>query len=444
MPLDREDTLKKAEKLLRQGRLDAAIAEYLRVTEDQPRDWNTANTLGDLYVRANQPSKAVDQYARIAEHFVQDGFYPKAAALYKKILKIAPGDEQAQLYLAEISVKQGLLVDAKSYFNAVAARRRSRGDRKGADEITVRLGAIDPADIQARVAAARVLALTGDETRAASSFRELYADLLGKDREAEALDMDPGIRSPLIDLFRRGEAGRDVRLLAAQGALSPSELDQVALLVLLSDDTDAEVSTSARATLDKLPLDALRAFLARGDVPSEIRGFFASRNILPAEGLASARDSDSDRANDEADEDAESEDDRQALSSLPIVERMKLAMKGTRSQRAQLIRDSNKIVAAAVLSSPKLTETEVEAFSKMANVAEEVLRAISMNRAWMKNYGVVTGLTRNPKTPPGISMHLVQRLNERDLKMLLTDRNVPEAVRLAAKKFLRKGPKDAS
>ena len=256
--------------------------------------------------------------------------------------------------------------------------------------------------------------------------------------------MDPGIRSPLIDLFRRGEAGRDVRLLAAQGALSPSELDQVALLVLLSDDTDAEVSTSARATLDKLPLDALRAFLARADVPSEIRGFFASRNILPAEGLASARDRDSDRANDEADEDAESEDDRQALSSLPIVERMKLAMKGTRSQRAQLIRDSNKIVAAAVLSSPKLTETEVEAFSKMANVAEEVLRAISMNRAWMKNYGVVTGLTRNPKTPPGISMHLVQRLNERDLKMLLTDRNVPEAVRLAAKKFLRKGPKDAS
>jgi hypothetical protein len=132
------------------------------------------------------------------------------------------------------------------------------------------------------------------------------------------------------------------------------------------------------------------------------------------------------------------------LSSLPIVERMKLAMKGTRSQRAQLIRDSNKLVAAAVLSSPKLTDTEVEAFAKMANVTEEVLRAIAMNRSWMKNYGVVSGLTRNPKTPPGISMQLVPRLNERDLKMLTTDRNVPEAVRLAARKFLKKGPKDAS
>ena len=114
--------------------------------------------------------------------------------------------------------------------------------------------------------------------------------------------MDPGIRSPLIDLFRRGEAARDVRLLAAQGALSPSELDQVALLVLLSDDTDAEISASARETLDKLPLDPLRAFLARADVPSEIRGFFASRNVLPAERPALAADSPSENGDDGEDE----------------------------------------------------------------------------------------------------------------------------------------------
>ena len=253
--------------------------------------------------------------------------------------------------------------------------------------------------------------------------------------------MDPGIRSPLIDLFRRGEAGRDVRLLAAQGALAPSELDQLALLVLLSDDTDTEVSTHAKATLDKLPTDALGAFLARRDVPAEIREFFAARNIMPTPGAPATFDTAEENVNGSEDESANEEDDPEVLSSLPIVERMKLAMKGTRSQRAQLIRDSNKIVAAAVLSSPKLTETEVEAFAKMANVAEEVLRAISMNRSWMKNYGVVSGLTRNPKTPPGISMQLVQRLNERDLKMLQTDRNVPEAVRLAARKFLRSGPK---
>ena len=54
MAIDREDTLKKAEKLLRQGKLDAAIAEYLKVVEENPGDWATANTLGDLYARAGQ------------------------------------------------------------------------------------------------------------------------------------------------------------------------------------------------------------------------------------------------------------------------------------------------------------------------------------------------------------------------------------------------------
>jgi hypothetical protein len=252
--------------------------------------------------------------------------------------------------------------------------------------------------------------------------------------------MDPGIRSPLIDLFRRGEAARDVRLAAARGALAPREIDQLALLLILCDDADPEIAGAANTTLDQLPIEPLRAFLARTGVPAEMRDFFAARSgILPA----TATSGNGDQPGDGEEEDEEGEDDPKVLASLPIVERMKLAMKGTRSQRAQLIRDSNKLVAAAVLSSPKLTETEVEAFAKMANLSEEVLRAISINRTWMKNYGVVAGLTKNPKTPPGISMHLVQRLNEKDLKMLTTDRNVPEAVRLAARKFLKKGPKEA-
>ena len=94
-----------------------------------------------------------------------------------------------------------------------------------------------------------------------------------------------------------------------------------------------------------------------------------------------------------------------------------------------------------MLSSPKLTDAEVESFAKMGNVSEEVLRVIGMNRTWLKNYGVVLGLVKNPKTPPAISMQLLQRINERDMKMLAVDRNVPEALRLAARKFIVKGLK---
>jgi tetratricopeptide (TPR) repeat protein len=187
VPIDREDTLKKAEKLVRQGKLDAAIAEYLRVVEDQPGDWTTANSLGDLYVRAGQPELAAGQYARIAAHFMEEGFYPKASAIYKKLLKLTPDDESAQLNLAELSQKQGLLADAKAQLNAVEARRRGRGDRAGAAEILVRRAALDPADFGARTAGARMLAEMGRTEEAVAWFRSIHDDLMERDRPQDAL-----------------------------------------------------------------------------------------------------------------------------------------------------------------------------------------------------------------------------------------------------------------
>ena len=187
MPIDRAEVLKKAEKLLRTGKLDLAIAEYVRLIDEQPRDWNTRNTLGDLYVRANKPNDAVAQYTQIADHLFNEGFYPKASALYKKILKIKPDEESVQLHLAEISAKQGLLADAKGYFVAIAAKRRARGDAAGASEITVRLGSLDPGDFDARALAARTLADSGELIAAAMQYRSMHADLSDKGRPAEAM-----------------------------------------------------------------------------------------------------------------------------------------------------------------------------------------------------------------------------------------------------------------
>ena len=255
---------------------------------------------------------------------------------------------------------------------------------------------------------------------------------------------DPGLRSPLIDFFRRGEVARDVRLLAAQGALAPRAQEQLALLVLLADDPDPEIARAAGATLDALPVDPLVAFLSRSDVPREMKAFFAGRGIeLPAGELPGS----------DADEplldtlseipngpEGEGGDDgeRKPLSSLAVIDRMKLAMKGSREQRAQLVRDTNRLVAAAVLSSPKLTDAEVEAFTKMGNVSEETMRTIGSNRGWLKNYGILAGVVRHPKTPPAISMQLVARLNPRDLKGLTTDRNVQEGLRQLARKLTTK------
>lgn len=247
--------------------------------------------------------------------------------------------------------------------------------------------------------------------------------------------MDPGIRSPLLDFFRRGEVARDVRLLAAEGAFAPRALEQLALLVLLDGDPDPEVARAAAATLARLPEPALRAFLGRSDVSSEMRAFFAARGLTP-----DGSDSPGDEPLIETEEENAAGGAQDAnppiaqLSTMSVTEKMKAAMRGTREVRAALIRDPNRLVAAAVLSSPKLTESEVEQFARMANVAEEVLRVIGTNRSWTKNYGVVVSLVRNPKTPVAISLTLLRRVNDRDVKMLVLDRNIPEPIRLAARK----------
>ena len=157
---DREGALRKAEKAMRQGRIDAAIQEYARVVEAQPQDWTSANALGDLYVRAGQVDRGIAQYARIADHLAERGFYPKAVALYKKILKLKPADEHALLQSGEIAAKQGLLADAKQAFSQILGRRQARNDKEGAAEMTLRLRALEAtsrkheADVTGRVASA--------------------------------------------------------------------------------------------------------------------------------------------------------------------------------------------------------------------------------------------------------------------------------------------------
>lgn len=273
----------------------------------------------------------------------------------------------------------------------------------------------------------------------------------------------------MLEFFKRGQAARDVRLMAAQGALEAKASELLSILVLLLTDEDEEIRTTADATLHRLPVQAVDAFLATVDVAPEVRKYFHA--LLPASSSASnsplppsssttlapavtaaaavpdttspARDDGSGPAAEddveldpvlEAEDGIDRESILQKLGKMNFPAKLKAASKGSREVRAILIRDPSKVITMAVMTSPKLTDPEVAAFARMGNVSEDVLRTIGANRAWMKNYNIVVALTKNAKTPLALSMTLMQRLNDRDLAGLSTDRNVPEPLRVAARK----------
>jgi hypothetical protein len=127
----------------------------------------------------------------------------------------------------------------------------------------------------------------------------------------------------------------------------------------------------------------------------------------------------------------------QKIYRLNTAEKLITALKGTREERAILIRDPNRLVAMGVLGSPKITEAEIEAFTAMKNVSDQVLREIGNHREWTKRYSVINNLVRNPRTPIGLALNLVPRLGPRDVKAIAVDRNVPEPVRKIAQKFVK-------
>jgi hypothetical protein len=228
--------------------------------------------------------------------------------------------------------------------------------------------------------------------------------------------MDTGYLTPFLDMLKQGLLDRDIRLMAAQGELGLRPDEQRGVLDFLASDADPDVAKAASAAI------------AAGVAPDTS----GESPVAPDDEEPASSGTSEEKA-------AKEKGTIERLAAMNPAQRLARAMKGTREERAILIRDPNKIVAVAVLSSPKLSEAEVEAIAKMANVSDEILRIIGKTRAWVKSYRVVSALTRNPKTPQALAMNLLSRLQEKDVKLLVSDRNVPDALRMAARRKL--GPK---
>ena len=127
----------------------------------------------------------------------------------------------------------------------------------------------------------------------------------------------------------------------------------------------------------------------------------------------------------------------QRIARMTVGERVQLAMKGTKDERFILIRDGSKVVSAAVLESPKLTDSEVETFASMKNVQESVLRGIANKRKFVKLYPVIRSLVNNPRTPIDVALPFLNHLLLMDLRSLSINKNVGDLLRKMALRLFK-------
>jgi F0F1-type ATP synthase delta subunit len=123
------------------------------------------------------------------------------------------------------------------------------------------------------------------------------------------------------------------------------------------------------------------------------------------------------------------------IQKMTVAQKVMLAFRGDKTVRMIMVRERNKMVCAAAMRNPRMTEGEAESIAGMRNVEEEVLRLVGTRRDWMQKYGIINQLIHNPRAPIAIVLPLINRLTLRDLKGLKDDRGVAEVVRSTAKKF---------
>jgi len=166
----------------------------------------------------------------------------------------------------------------------------------------------------------------------------------------------------------------------------------------------------------------------------------------PPVDLSDASDLDAeliDESEKELDDDEKDERSRNIMArvgKMSIMEKMKLARLGNTDARSLLVRDRNKLVAAAAIRNPKISDSEVETFARSRQLSDEVIRIISNNRQWTRNYPVKLGLVMNPKCPPGTAIKFLNFLTDRDLGAIMRSRDVPGPISTQARRILaRKG-----
>ena len=255
MALNREAVVAAAEKMVARGKIDGAIKEYRKLVADNPTDATMLNRLGDLYVRISRNEEAVKLFTQIAERYTEDGFFVKAIAIFKKIIKLDPTRLPVYERLAELYHMQGLVSEARTQYQVLVDYYLKHGKVESAESVLNKMTALDSGDPTPHVKLAEIYRDRGEHDKELAEYRALAEMMIRHKRideatqvYARAIASSPGdlgfITDAVLGLKDAGHTAAAAKLLALAVEKNP-QAEKIARIAGLAKDRRGETSSTA-------------------------------------------------------------------------------------------------------------------------------------------------------------------------------------------------------
>jgi len=186
MAYNKSKYVEAAQKLLNQGKVPQAIAEYKSILKYEPNDQVTLMTVGELYIRQGETNNAMEYFERLAQVFVNDGFLTKAIAAYKRIVRLAPDEVRPLEKLAELYVQQGVMSEARPIFLQLAEVHLKNNRQIEAVALLKKLLSAEPDNIRIQIRLADLHQALGQTDEAEQAYVEAAQRALARGEHAES------------------------------------------------------------------------------------------------------------------------------------------------------------------------------------------------------------------------------------------------------------------
>lgn len=241
--LNKEKVLEHAKRLIDEGKVDRAVAEYRRLLDIDPKDMRIRLRIAELLVRQKKISEAVKAYKEVADSYTEDGFYLKAVTVYKNVLRLNPSLIDINYKLAELYEKMGLNRDAVHQYQILANALEQKGDAQALVDVREKMVGLDPHNVSNRIRLAEAYQYQGREDESLNEYEELVNEIkgIGKiDQLVELYEKILSYRPDNLDMIRsltkiyykRGEWKKVISHLEKKEDLIEGQTD---LILMLAD-----------------------------------------------------------------------------------------------------------------------------------------------------------------------------------------------------------------